>query len=191
MAKPSSKPAWIQGNPSQGIEPTSGEKLAGYAPNQRPGNKKFNWLLGNMSDWIDYFETATDQFAGVYQAIVGTGFYADINAAVAAVAAGSRILVLDSATINTIQSISKNRIQIDFQPGVIYTKGSAASALQIQADYVRINGGEFFNFGAAGAVVIDAGSDFTKIRDSHFRTCTLDIADNATNSSIEGCTTEV
>lgn len=191
--KPSSKPAWTQSNPAVRTEPTGSKKNAGWGIGERPAREYENWLNFIMSEWIDYFEEVTDQFGSLYQAIVGTGFYADINAAITAVAAGSRILVLDSATINTTQSISKNRIQIDFQPGVIYTKGTAAPALQVQADYCKINGGEFFNFSGGGdsAIIVDAGSDYTKIRDSHFRTCTTDVTDNAATTSIQGTTTEV
>lgn len=192
MAKPTSKPDWTSANPAVRIEPTGSKKNTGWGIGERPPREFMNWLFFNIDEWIDYFEEVTDGFGQQYAAIVGTGFYADINAAVAAVGAGDRILVLESATINVIQSISKNRLQIDFQPGVIYTKGSAAAALQIQADYCRINGGEFASFSGGGdaGIIIDAGSDHTKIRDCHFRSCTADVTDNSSTSSIEGTTTE-
>jgi hypothetical protein len=151
-----------------------------------------------IDQWVKWFDQEIQGFVGyskIYDAFVGTGplaTHADLNAAMLDVPAGGRILVISSATINTIQSISKNRVQVDFQPGVIYTKGLATSALQIQAKYVRVNSGEFFNFSGGGdnAIIIDAASDFTKIRDSHFRTCTTAVQDNTSTSSIEGTTEE-
>jgi hypothetical protein len=57
--RPSSKMAWTQGNPGQQTQPTNGEKFGGYSPNQRPDPLKFNWLLGNTSDWVDWLDFAT------------------------------------------------------------------------------------------------------------------------------------
>src|ERR1700739_4898123 len=57
--RPASKPAWTQGNPGQQTQPTNGEKFGGYSPNQRPDPLKFNWTLGNISDWVDWLDFAT------------------------------------------------------------------------------------------------------------------------------------
>ena len=158
-----------------------------------------NWLFFNIDEWIDYLESVTDTTSGVfslYQAFVGSGpgaTHADLNAVMAdgAIAAGARILVLSSATINTVQQITKHRVQIDFQPGVIYTKGSAINALEVNADYVRIIGGQFDNWTGVGAAPIKilVGSDHTKIRDSHFK-ASNDIDDASVSTSIEGTTEE-
>ncbi len=191
--KPVSKPDWTSANPSVRAEPTGSKKNSGWGISERPAREYMNWLFFNIDEWIDYFEEVTDNFGPLYAAVVGTGFYADINAAVAAVGAGDRILVLESATVNAVQVLSKNRLQIDFQPGVVYTKGSATAALQVQADYVRINGGEFKDFSGGGdsGIVVDAAADYTKIRDSHFKNCTSDVSDSGANTSIEGTTNEV
>ena len=198
LPKPSSKTLWTKTNPGVRTEPSGAKKETGWAPNERPTAEHFNWLEYIMNEWVEYLESVTDDFIGyqsIYAAFVGTGglaTHATLNDAIMDVAAGSKILVMNSATINTVQSISKNRLEIEFMPNVIYTKGTSLTALQIQADYVKIRGGQFdlFNGGSDKAIIIDAGSDFTKIRDSHFKTCTVDIEDLAATTSIEGTSTE-
>lgn len=191
--KPSSKLDWTTSNPAVRTEPTGSKKNTGFGIGERPARETVNWMFYNVDEWIDYLEEVTDGFGSYFNAIVGPNHYADLNAAVAAVGAGSRILVLASATINTIQVISKNSLTIEFQPGVVYTKGTASSALQIQADHVKIVGGQFYNFSGVSdaAILIDPAADFTKIRDCHFRTCTTDVTDNGVDTSIQGTTTEV
>lgn len=198
LPKPASKIDWTDGNALKVTEPTSGKKLLGWTKSERPPFQFMNWLFFNLDEWIDYLESVTDAFIGyqsIYAAFVGTGSlatHANINAAVADVPAGSKILVISSATVNTIQSLSKDKLEVDFLPSVIYTKGTAATAIQVQADRCMIRGGEFalFSGGGDAAIIIDSGSDFTKIRDTHFRGCTLDVSDLAATSSIEGTSTE-
>lgn len=198
LPKPTSKTLWTKTNPTVRTEPSGSKKETGWAPNERPPAEFFNYLEFITNEWVEYFESVTDAFTGyqsIYSAFVGTGSlatHADLNAAIVDVAAGSKILVLTSATINTVQSISKNRIMVEFMPGVIYTKGSVANALRVQADYVRIVGGEFdtFSGGSDAAILVDAGADFAKIHDQHFKSCTADVTDNSGTAEIYGTTTE-
>lgn len=199
MPKPSSKLLWTKTNPTARTEPSNGKKETGWLVDERPAREFMNWLLFILDEWIDYFEEVTDGFIGyqsIYDAFVGTGgmaTHATLNDALSDVPAGGRILVLDSATINTVQSISKNRVQVEFQPNVIYTKGSAQYGLQIQADYVRIIGGEFLGFsgGSDAAIKVDAGADFCKVSGSHFKTCTSDVEDTSLTAAVYGTTQEV
>ena len=200
LPKPSTKPAWTDSSPAARVEPSSGKKASGWAVNERPPFQYMNWLFYIIgSEWLNYFESVTDAYAAyqnLFAAFVGTGpgaTHATINAAMADVGAGDVILVLDSSTINTPQVISKNRVKVVFMPGAIYTKGTSQYGLQIQADYVKIEGGEFEGFSGVSdaGIKIDSGADFVKIRDSHFRTCTVDVQDDAATSSILGTTTEV
>ena len=198
LPKPTEKTLWTKTNPTQRVEPSGSKKEAGYATDERPDPKGFNWLLYIMNEWIEYLESVTDDFIGyqsIYAAFVGTGglaTHATLNDAIADVAAGSRILVLNSATIDTPQSISKNRIQVEFQPGVIYTKGTAQYGLQIQADYVRIIGGEFENFsgGSDAAIRVDASSDHCKVSGTHFRNVNETVEDANGTASVVGITEE-
>jgi hypothetical protein len=198
LPKPSSKTLWTKTNPTVRVEPSGSKKNTGWAPNERPPAEYFNWLEYIVNEWIEYLESVTDSFIGyqsIYAAFVGTGgiaTHADLNSAVTDVAAGSKILVVSSATINTPQLISKNRLTIEFLPNVIYTKGTSQYGLQVQADYCRILGGEFegFSGGSDAAVRVDSGSDHTKIMGIHARTCTAAVEDNATTTVELGTTSE-
>ena len=197
MSKPVSKPEWTVGSPSFGtvtIEPTSGKKLTGWTAGERPPFQTMNWLFYNIDQWIKYFDAV---FPGIYNAIVGAGAgasHATLDAALADVnvTAGSRILIQDSATINSTIQVTKNNLQIEFMPGVTYSKGAATTGLQISADGVRIMGGRFAAFSGGGdkAILIDVGSDYTMIRDIRFATCTTEVDDLASTTSISGTITE-
>lgn len=200
LPKPTDYPLWTKTNPTVRTQPTAPKKETGWAPNERPPAEYFNWLFYNLGvEWLEYLESVTDAFIGyqsIYAAFVGTGglaTHATINDAIIDVSAGSKILVLNSATINTIQSISKNRITIEFQPGVIYTKGTAQYALQVQADHCKIIGGQFLSFSGVSdaGIKVDVASDHTKIEGSHFQTCTQDVEDSATTTVIYGTSSEV
>lgn len=198
LPKPSSKTLWTKTNPTVRTEPSGGKKETGWAPNERPSAEFFNWLDFITNEWVEYFESVTDAFVGyqsIYAAFVGTGplaTHATINDAIADVPAGSKILVLSSYTVNTPQLISKNRITVEFLPAAIYTKGTSQYALQVQADYCRIMGGEFegFSGGSDAAVKVDSGSDQTKIIGIHARTCTLAIDDSSTTTVELGTSSE-
>lgn len=192
--KPSSKPDWTTSTPGARTEPTGGKKSTGWTIDERPAFQYMNWLFYIITEWITYFEEVTDGFIGfqaIYDAFVGTGglaTHATINDALIDVAAGGRILVMNSATVNIIQQVTKNNVLIEFQPGVVYTKGSATTALQISADEVKIVGGKFSGFSTAGnkAMIIDSGSDYTQVRDCRFLNCDTDISDLASTSDISG-----
>lgn len=198
LPKPSSKPDWTSANPTVRTEPSGSKKNSGWATNERPAYQFFNWLFFNIDEWIDYLESVTDAFVGyqsIYSAFVGTGglaTHASINDAITDVPAGSKILVLNSATINTVQSISKNNITVEFKPGVIYTKGTAQYAIQVQADHAKIVDGIFegFSGGSDAGIRVDNTSDFSKIRDCHFKNCTVGVDDQSVNGSLLGETYE-
>lgn len=61
--KPSSKSEWTVGNPNFGTvttEPTTGKKITGWTPGEAPPIQYMNWLFYNSDQWVDYFETITD-----------------------------------------------------------------------------------------------------------------------------------
>jgi hypothetical protein len=57
--RPSQYPLWTQGNNSVRTQPTNGEQLTGFVPNQRPASTLHNWLFGIFSDWIAWLDFAT------------------------------------------------------------------------------------------------------------------------------------
>lgn len=199
MAKPVKKPSWMTGITSvRVVEPTGGKKANGWDIDERPASEYFNWLFQNISDWVDYLDATSDvieSFNLFYAAVVGTGplaTHANINDAMAAIAAGQRILVISDLTINTTQQVTKNNVQIDVNPGVIFSKGTATIGLQVTADGVRINGGRFTGFSTVGdkAVQVDSGSDYTMLRDMRFLNCDTEINDLSATTSSTGHITE-
>lgn len=133
--------------------------------------------------------------AGAYDAVVGSvtgATHATLAAAIAALGAGTRILVATGETVNTMIVASKNNMQIDFKPGVTLTKGTATKGLQITADGVRINGGRFAGFSTAGdkALEVAASADYAIIRDTRFASCDTEINDLNGAASISGTVTE-
>jgi len=199
--KPASKPLWTETNPTVRIEPTGSKKEAGWAADERPPHEFFNWLFYNIGvEWLDYFEEVTDAVAGftqIYNAFVGTiapgglATHASLNAVMAdgGVPSNCNILVLDAATINTTQQITKNGARITFLPSAIYTKGSASIGLEIQADEVSIYNGRFEDYTTGDAIKILAAADYTQIRDTRFDNCASEINDLSSSSSISGTMT--
>jgi hypothetical protein len=189
MPKPVSKPDWTSANPSARTEPSGSKKNSGWLAGEKPPFQFFNWLFFNIDEWIDYFEAVTDgtvSSAAGYDGYVGTigpGLlpqYATINAAVAALPAGSRILVVDSYAPTATEIVSKNNMEIDYKRGVTVTKAVGATyGLQVQASGVRINNGRFVGYigGGEAGIRVDAASTFCSIIGSRFINNTLDIDD--------------
>ncbi len=64
-AKPSSTLDWTVGNTNFGsvtIEPTSGKKLTGWTPAERPSPQFMNWIFYNTDQWEKYLSSAVDNF---------------------------------------------------------------------------------------------------------------------------------
>jgi hypothetical protein len=53
MDKPTSKPAWTSANIA---EPSATLKSAGWGAGDKPYAEHFNWLLRNLSEWVEYLE---------------------------------------------------------------------------------------------------------------------------------------
>lgn len=196
IPKPTAKPDWTSANPSVRTEPTSGKKNTGWNIDERPPREFMNWLFFNIDEWIDYFEQQTDLLQG-FDAIVGTGgsaTHADLNAVMAdgAISAGARIFVRDSATINTVQQLTKNNIEVQFGPGVTYTKGTAARALQLTGTGIRVLGGRFVNFSTVGnhGILVDLVAVNAFLLNPRFNNCDTDISDLSPSSQILAATTE-
>lgn len=199
--RPTSTPAWTQGNPSQQLEPTVSEKFGGYVANQRPPAKKWNWLLGNVSDWIDWLDYATQALLatvlGSYDAVVGTaGTHATINDLMTDpnIATKYRVLVLTAQTLAATQIINKNDIEFVFKPSAVYSKGAGGSpGISITAQRVRIRGGRFASWNTAGdkAIQLEAASRNCLIDSPMFYDCDTAVNDLGTNNTISNPIEEV
>lgn len=117
--------------------------------------------------------------SALYNAVVGAGgTHATLPLALAAASAGWKIYVADSATINTGggATVSTDNTQIDFGPGVTYTKGTlTGTALDINAVGVRINGARFSGF--TTAIQVESGKNFNFVKECRFNLCTTQIND--------------
>lgn len=87
LPKPATKMDWTVGNPNFGtvtIEPTSGKKITGWTPGERPPSQYMNWLFYNTDQWVDYFESITDDHETridvIEAALPGLGTAAGISA---------------------------------------------------------------------------------------------------------------
>lgn len=201
LPKPTSTIAWTDGTPAARTEPSSGEKTAGWQPDQRPPAEFMNWLFYNLFEWQQYLESLTDELkglTGMFKAYVGTvtpgglATHSSITAALAACNPGDRILVLeDQALAGTVQ-VTKNNIEIQMKPGVTISKSGASTGLQISASGVRLKGGRMagFNGGADKAILVDAGSTFTMVGEMRFANNTTDIDDASGNVTSYGLTNE-
>lgn len=189
--RPTNTPAWTQGNTAQQTEPTNSEKFSGYSSNQRPSPKKLNWLLGNVSDWIDWFDYKIQ--AGIaalqgYDWVVGVGgTHATINALIADsnVVDGNSILVTSPQTLTTTQVITKSGLDFYFKPSAVYSKGlSTTPGISIQGQRIRIMGGRFtsFNGGSDKAIQIESGFKNNWVMNASFVGNTTDISDLGSNN---------
>lgn len=128
------------------------------------------------SDVAKYFQK--------FHAVVGVGPYsthADLNAVMADANISNikEILVAESLTINTVQTIDQNNKRIYFAPGVTLTKGTAASGVVVSATGVDLDRGRFsgFNGGSDVAVGYENGADNGSVFGTRFNNCTNTIVD--------------
>jgi hypothetical protein len=189
--RPSSTPAWTQGNTGQQVEPTTGEKFAGYVPNQRPAPKKLNWVLGNVSDWIDWLDyiTAVNYSVTAFDAVVGVnGTHATINDLMADsnIANIYSVLVTSPQTLTATQVINKSDISFVFKPSAVYSKGTTTTpGISITAQRVRITGGRFTSFNGVSdvAILLTNISKNNLITDCFFADNTTPINDLGSNNT--------
>ena len=200
IAKPASQLNWVPGEDGDKVtEPIAGKKAQGYVFDERPPAKEHNFIFARLGNWQKYFESATDELlAGTdaFDAIVGSGpgTFEDINAAVAAVSANSKILVRIPITVIVTQVVNKEGIQIEFHPSAFIAKGaSLVTGLSVDAKRVKILGGRFLNFDEGGGVAIDLTSNAKNchILNNTFDNNTNEINDGGTNNVQTGNIVEV
>lgn len=201
-SRPTEKPEWTQGNPGVQDEPTGSEKFGGFAPNERPPAQWVNWILANLSDWVDWLDQQ-EQLASeqvFFDATVGSGgTYADINALVAAIVLGAdikNVLVISNITVSATQVIPNTiaDLRIWFKKGCTIAKGAATTpGIAISGNRVEIRNGRFSSFsgGSDVAIQMEAASKNCRIVDNDFVTCTTAVANAGSNNQIAGTIEEV
>ncbi len=126
------------------------------------------------------------RIASPYQAIVGTETYCThetLEAAIDAVAAGSRILIVSNIDVATAITIDKNNLQIESLPGVDITEDGAATGLIISAAGVRLKGLRLVDFTTAIEITDTYNNNF--ITECRFNNCTTEIDDlNTTPNNV-------
>lgn len=197
MAKPTRLPTWADSS-ALIIDPGVSKQSQGWAV-EMPPVQYFNWWMNLTGQWIQYVDTTLDAVAAQalnYDAVVGTGgTHATINAAIAALPAGSKILVKDSLVLTATQVINKDDIEIEFKPGVsIMTVDALALGIQITSQRVRLIGGRFRNFNDAPS---DIALQFTGtaknclVERSFFFNNSNDLDDQGINTTIGTIVNEV
>jgi len=191
MAKPSSHLEWTVGNPDFATvtqEPTGPKKQTGWLPSEKPPREFMNWLFWRQDEWNKYFEFATDVLglAGDLFVGSGTGQYATLQLAHNAAVPGTRIIVCENATINSTITLSTGQLEVIFKPGVVYTAGSAVSAVDISGSEITVRNGRWSGFTSRTFSVI-SGAANTKLRDIVFTNPSTFLLDAGTNTTVEGC----
>jgi len=143
-------------------------------------------LSVNGSNW-------TSLAASEFDATVGTGgTYADLNAAMADanLAAGSRLLILNSLALAATQVINKANIEIVCRPGVVLSDSGAGTGIQFSAAECSIEGGKMSGF-TTQAILVDVGATDCLVGRVRFAaTNAADITDNSDSCATYGVINE-
>lgn len=127
-----------------------------------------------------------------YDATIGSSGYCSHATLAEALAdpnivSGMKIRIEGSETISTPVSITQSNLQLDFMPGVTFTRGGAATeALTLVGDGIRINGGRFASFSSGGdrGINISVGADYAICIGQRFNNCTADFLESSGTATI-------
>lgn len=197
IAKPAETPRWATDGGADVTTPPTGKQDSGWI-NEKPPRQYFNWLHKWTYLWIAYLENRTDGLIAKYDAIVGSASYAShasLTALMAdpGIAAIKSVLIISSETVNATHVLNANDMIFEFKPGVVYSKGSAGTALQVTGLRNKILNGRFtgFNGGSDEAIELTSAAKNNRIIDNLFNDCTTDIQDDGENNSLQGNLVEV
>lgn len=175
--KPAGHIDWVPDeNPAKAQEPTAPKKALGFIADERPSPLHHNWLWARIHNWLVYLEDITDENTAAmkeFDAVVGTTpgcTHATLAAAIAAAAAGWKILVTESANIAARVVINKADIEILFKPGVVYTKTGDTVCFEYSTARVKVRGGRFVGYTVGGDIVHRylLGADYCHLLESVF-----------------------
>ena len=166
MARPASKPDWTYNNPNFGdstVEPTPQKKVQGFGASERPAPQHWNWLLYNISEWIDHFDETNQSAITVRQtfdAVIGGAgqTHIDLNAVMADAALSNqdlRILMAGPVVFAQTQIINKDGVEIFGTPkGTISKGGGTVIGIQVETNRVKIRDARFLNWDEVGGAAI-------------------------------------
>jgi hypothetical protein len=127
-----------------------------------------------------------------YDAIVGSSAHCSHSSladalADASIVSGMKIRIEGNETISTAVDVAKTNLQLDFMPGVTFSKGgSATEALKLNADGIRVNGGRFSGFSGGGdrGVRVMSGADYCILIGQRFASCTVDVQEDSGTATV-------
>lgn len=193
LPKPGSHIDWTDGAASKVEEPIVSKKLLGFVSDERPDPKHHNWLWYQLDAWVKYLESVTDEFGLSKTVLVGTGFFASIQAAHddADTVPGTKIIVLEDQALAATVNITKANIEIELRSNVTLSDAGAGTGLNVgsSADGFKLKGGRVAGFSDPGDIGIEiaADADFCMLRDIRFSSNDTDIEENGNTSlSSEG-----
>lgn len=158
-----------------------------------------------QSDYIDYsvteypFVNGDDaKYFKRFDAVVGKGRFTTHQSlndvmADADIANIRDILIAESDTLNEVQTIDQANKRIYFKAGVSYTKGTAATGIEVTAQGVDIERGRFVDFDGGSDIAIGfaSGANYGSVFGTRFNNCDTDVLDDTSiGISILGTQTE-
>lgn len=123
------------------------------------------------------------QTAARYNKLVGNHrdcHYLDLASAIAAASTGDRIRVLDSQTLNTTITVSINDIDIEFDPGVTFSNGTAGTGFILSGTGVRLTKGRLTGFTTAVSIT----GNYSTLFGQRFASNTTDVTDTLGTSQV-------
>lgn len=124
-----------------------------------------------------------------FDAIVGSASYcthSTLAAAITAVAAGSRILVVSNLALAAPVVVGKAGLEIVFKNAATVSNSGAGTGLSVTAANVTVRGGVFSGF-TTQAIEVTSGGTGLMLRDLRFTGNTEDIGDSDDLASVVGC----
>lgn len=175
-------------------DPGTGKRQMGFAV-EIPTVQTMNFQLFNMAEWIKYLSGEVqliEAVTGVFDAIVGQGAYADINAVMLDMgnnlpASNVRVFVKNPLSIEDTQVINKDGVELIFHPAAAISKATTQTiAMRIDALRCKVTNGRFLNFDEVGgkAVEITSNAKNCFITGNTFFNCTDEIDNGGANNIV-------
>lgn len=197
MAEPTNLPIWATDGASLVETPGTAKQQQGWAV-EAPNVKFMNWWMNLVYQWILHFQievAAVSAQQNNYDAIVGVGgTHADINAALADVGAGGKILVSTPLALTATQVIDQDDVTIEIKPNALISTVTGLSlGIQVTSERVRIIGGRFrgFNGGTDKAIEFSATSKNCLLTQGMFSDNDTDVDDLGDNNTLTANISEV
>ncbi len=199
MSKPNKHLDWTDGDALKVQEPTTGKKLLGWTPSERPPAEFMNWLFHYQDLWNKYFDSQIEAVLAsglVYDAIVGVGgTHNTINELMqdSGIATKKNILVISPFTLTETILIDQNNMKFTFTPKATIAKGSVGLGVQITSEGVTFEGCRFLNFSGGGeeAMRLSSTAKYCIIKECRFFNNSIAINDEGTGNVLTGNIEEI